>query len=332
MSHFSVLVIGKDPESALRPYQENNMGDAPGEFLKFNDSEDEYRKQYAEELVTAIREADGKLYSWYDERYKDGFGGKNFPKDSAKVDVKVSEIYPTFEIYMAQYVGFKERDPKTNRYGYWENPNAKWDWWEIGGRWAGFFKLKPDTIGKVGKQYGKGKLQPTISDADVCLKKNVDFTAMRDEASKEAAARYDKVVALFGGEVPKLKPWKDYLEDKTSSVDERRDRYHAQTAIVRLNQLRTSDTLSDTDKEFLGWGFSFDDFQCTREEYCKRAANAAAVPFAVLHEGVWYERGSMGWWGAVSDEEDIADWSQKVADLYDTLPDDTQLTLVDCHI
>ena len=30
-----------------------------------------------------------------------------------------------------------ELDPETGKYGYWENPNAKWDWWVIGGRWRG---------------------------------------------------------------------------------------------------------------------------------------------------------------------------------------------------
>ena len=41
MSHFTVLVIGKNPEQQLAPYQENNMRDCPSEFLAFNDIEDE---------------------------------------------------------------------------------------------------------------------------------------------------------------------------------------------------------------------------------------------------------------------------------------------------
>lgn len=30
-------------------------------------------------------------------------------------------------------------DEATGKRGYWENPNAKWDWYEVGGRWDGHF-------------------------------------------------------------------------------------------------------------------------------------------------------------------------------------------------
>ena len=46
MSHFCVLVIGNDPEKQLAPYQENNMGNCPKEYLDFNNVEDEERKNY----------------------------------------------------------------------------------------------------------------------------------------------------------------------------------------------------------------------------------------------------------------------------------------------
>ena len=31
--------------------------------------------------------------------------------------------------------------------GYWHNPNARWDWWEIGGRWRGLLRLLPGKSG-----------------------------------------------------------------------------------------------------------------------------------------------------------------------------------------
>lgn len=49
MSHFTVLVIGENPEKQLQPFQENNMDDCPKHFLKFNDVEEEYRKEYEED-------------------------------------------------------------------------------------------------------------------------------------------------------------------------------------------------------------------------------------------------------------------------------------------
>lgn len=50
------------------------------------------------------------------------------------------------------YAVFRERkeadiDPVTGKRGYWYNPEARWDWWEIGGRWSGFLRLKEQCRG-----------------------------------------------------------------------------------------------------------------------------------------------------------------------------------------
>ena len=44
MSHFTVMVIGDNPEEQLAPYQENNMGDCPQEYLEFNDLTESLKK------------------------------------------------------------------------------------------------------------------------------------------------------------------------------------------------------------------------------------------------------------------------------------------------
>jgi hypothetical protein len=38
----------------------------------------------------------------------------------------------------------------------------------------------------------------------------------------------------------------------------------------------------------------------------------------------------MGWWACVSDEKD--NWSEEFAKLLDEIPDDTLLSVYDCHI
>jgi len=51
MSHFTVLVIGENPEDQMRPFQENNMDDCPEEFLAFNVvDEHEYYEKDKEKL------------------------------------------------------------------------------------------------------------------------------------------------------------------------------------------------------------------------------------------------------------------------------------------
>lgn len=69
---------------------------------------------------------------------------------------------------------------------------------------------------------------------------------------------------------------------------------------------------------------------CTRGELDFERTSAT---FAVLHDGEWVERATMGWWGITYNEQATEDewpakWQQIIADL----PDDTTLTLVDVHI
>lgn len=80
-------------------------------------------------------------------------------------EVPYKELYPTFGCFMEEY-GDGEFDKEMNDYGYWENPNAKWDWYVIGGRWSNnvllkndgrcdFAKLKDINFGVDNKQYVK---------------------------------------------------------------------------------------------------------------------------------------------------------------------------------
>jgi len=52
MSHFSVLVIGENVEEQLAPYQENNMGDCPEEYLSFNDMTDTINNGWENETMS----------------------------------------------------------------------------------------------------------------------------------------------------------------------------------------------------------------------------------------------------------------------------------------
>lgn len=237
MSHFAVLVIGDDVEGQLRPYQENNMGDCPGEFLEFHDIEDEYRKKYETECGSMVKLASGELVCAYDNRFRnpDFLNGPHwvYPEGAVEVQVPHSARYPTFEEFMREYCGDGGRDPSKGRYGYWENPNSKWDWYLVGGRWTGFFKLKDGANGSHGEP-GLMTDPPEAGTAD----------------------------------------------------------------IVKLGDL----------------------------------AEPPRRTFAVVKDGKWYERGRMGWWAMVSDEKAEEAWESEFHNLLDGLPEDTTLTIVDCHI
>lgn len=172
MSHFTVGVICKDfndYENLLAPYQENNMGDCPEEYLKFNSVTEEEKQIYENEKAERFVTSNGDYIHPYDscfdveitrEEYKrldkqnvrglSSRYGKSettyFKKDYSLLqgelrEVPYKEIYQTFEQYMEDCGGY-EFDEEMNDYGYWENLNAKWDWYEVGGRWNKCIPLK----------------------------------------------------------------------------------------------------------------------------------------------------------------------------------------------
>ncbi|AOQ24615.1 hypothetical protein MTAT_19600 [Moorella thermoacetica] len=137
MSHFSVAVLtikgGPTVEDLLAPYQENCGNNCPAEYLKFYDETDEVQKAWAK--CQNRDEYDNNI--------------KQFARD---------------------YYGYEEHEGK---FGYWQNPNAKWDWWQIGGRW-------------------KRKLLVNGTWVDSARIKDIDWQGMKRAAAREARVRWKK--------------------------------------------------------------------------------------------------------------------------------------------
>lgn len=76
------------------------------------------------------------------------------------------------------------------------------------------------------------------------------------------------------------------------------------------------------------WGF---EETPTREEYMERS-NHLVAPFAVLHDGNWMEKGSMGWWGISDDKYSEEEWSKHFQEFFSKLDPEMEVTIVDCHI
>lgn len=263
MSHFTVMVIGENPEQQLAPFQENNMGNCPKEYLKYR-----YDGEFFEN-EQAARESIG-----------DGF------------------------------------NPKEN--GYWENPNAKWDWYVLGGRWTGYFKVKANAqLAEVGRP-GIMTSPAEYGTADQVLKSDIDIEGMRDEAGLEAQNTYEKMMGIFG-HLPANRTWDDVRESMKSDIDEARRFYHAQPRCKALHESKE-------------WGRSADDFLISKEDYIENARNSALSPYALIKDGKWYQKGRMGWWGMSTDEVSQSEWDKQVSELIDSIPADTMISLFDCHI
>jgi hypothetical protein len=281
------MVIGENPEEQLAPFQENNMGNCPEEYLEFNDMTESLKGDWAEE----------------DEE----------TKEKCKND---------FDYYAADYQGYKKNDE--GLYGYWENPNAKWDWYVLGGRWSGFFKMKPGTKGVEGKAGLFSEPAPQGT-ADAALKKDIDFGTMMEEASKEAGEKWDSINEITKGLDP-IQSWEHVRENMFhGDIEKARSFYHGQPAIKAVNEWSSKNGYSL-------FGMNLEDFQCTREEYCLNAARGSFTPFAIIKDGKWHEKGEMGWFGVTSNEKNKDQWTAQVARMIDELPEETMIWNFDCHI
>lgn len=343
MSHFTVLVIGNNPEEQLAPFQENNMEDCPKEYLEFNDVEDKYLSEYKNDTVTKVVMPDGRLLNSWDEEFRVsgqiGFGthSHNVPDELDSREVPYTELYSTFEEFMSDWKGYSSRDEQMKRYGYWENPNAKWDWYQLGGRWTGFFKLKEDANKEFAITGTPGLMASFAKDGyvDTALKKDIDIDGMVAETIENAKDRYDKIAKLFpkGIPVPK-KSWNELCNDSTLDWKERKNVYKEDPAVIEWEEVinQTVKSISDSELEsFYNWARQ-DDYAKSRNEYIQSFANSVLNTFAVIKDGKWYEKGEMGWWGAVSNKKDNDEWNKEFTKLIAGLPDNTLLSIYDCHI
>jgi len=198
----------------------------------------------------------------------------------------------------------------------WGDAEKKWDWYQIGGRWKNFFKLKNGEF------------------ANSAALKDIDFDGMRDKAGSEAKEEYERVEKLLGS-IPKIEfSWKEITKEDGNfthlSVEEKRKFYREQTAKKIVDDVYKSLNENDENKYFLAF-LDIEDYQMSKEKYIETARNNAICTFAVLKNGVWHEKGKMGWWAFVSDEKEKSTWTKEFDELLKNLPEDTFLTIVDCH-
>ncbi len=160
MSHYAVLVrVPADAhpdefkeilDDLLFPYNEQGDADDPEfrKFLEFEDEEEEHLKQYETDTSSMVKLPNGEVVCAYSERFRNPklFDEPRYiyPEGSLEYQVPHKERFASFEDFMEQYCGYRGRDEIIGHYGHWRNPNAKWDWWSIGGRWTGHFAINYD--------------------------------------------------------------------------------------------------------------------------------------------------------------------------------------------
>lgn len=140
------MVIGDDPEAQLAPYSERLEVD---EYVYAELSEHDKQRMldhYNQERTTP--------YESFDECYAEN--GEDWDNNSCRKNE--AGVWCEYSTY---------------------NPQSKWDWYLLGGRWSGkIIKLKKGATSGI---IGERSWCSTTNGVDAALKKDIDFEAMDKE-------------------------------------------------------------------------------------------------------------------------------------------------------
>lgn len=211
MSHFTVLVIGDDVDSQLESFDENTEVAPYSRGEVSQEDKDSFMEYYRGKHLRLGESTFDEMY----EEFGDNWNGGDWTKND-------DGVWENFSTY---------------------NPNSKWDWYQIGGRWSNYFKLKPNArmtemAEALGMTFGEIQTLATLKDknltkfhstvdkykgkedaikavvrlfnsavdkySDQTEKGTIDIEGMRNDSKENALAHYDLVSSAFNGAIPKL--------------------------------------------------------------------------------------------------------------------------------
>jgi hypothetical protein len=258
------------------------------------------------------------------------------------------ERYPNIDAFLSDYYGIDADDPylvTKNEAGevthvYRKtNPNAQWDWWQVGGRWSGLLRAKPGATGKntkggpgfMGSQVNASGLDSVrVGDIDWDLMAAFDKQRRHDrvretiDAAKKAygpgTLRHDVIAALEAGRELLRLLRQDY------------EKAGRPTAFPAFIDEHPSGQLFRSNKAYNAFQFRTGlDLENgpPLEEWLKQDPEPLCL-FAFIKDGEWVSRGNMGWFGVSTTTDD--NWGKTFAEMLKNLTDDQYITIVDCHI
>ena len=319
-------------DNMLAPYCE---GTEDPRYQEFVNEEEERREEYENGATTAIRMPDGKICTPYDPEFTERYTLKDnkvylhnkqkapvlaLPESTASLGNELAgfevlkqypfkSLYPTFNAFLEDYCGLTY-DEQHKAYGYYTNPNAKWDWYQIGGRWTSVFLVK-----------------------ETCdLKVLGNRSLLDDDEIEPAPSGYQWVVGARKRDIQWEKMKELALERKTN-------------AFAALENWFLHDIEPDPrpslamkkDDGIHSWGSTLYYKGETLEAYLKRNGLSPNVryphtAYAYLDENGWHGQGDMGWFGLSSNDMPEGDWNEMMHAFIESVPDDFFLVSVDCHI
>jgi hypothetical protein len=287
MSHFAVLVVGTDVDYQLAPFHEFECTGRDDEFIQEVDVTEDWRAEW--ESYKQLT-SDPHL-SVFCAEYNIGIVGLGGTPDTSAEGTE-------------KYTYIRVQEDGTFTATHRTNPNAKWDWYVVGGRASNWLLLKDG------------------SKVDSARFGDIDFAGIADEAEAKALVKLDKTEAIVE-EHGNPMSWGTILEQCGEDLQAARQKYNDQPTIKALYAagltLRGRDIVNSD---------GFTDFD--REAFIAKTRAESFQAFAFVKDRKWAQRGEMGWWACVSNEK--TDWPEIFQKLLAEIGPDEIVTIVDCHI
>lgn len=333
MSHFTVLVhipfeevqngdISKLLAEKLQPFHEFECTGIKDQYVQEYDETEEQLASYEIDTTDVVYK-DGEIFGTRYSEQCESFWKRNEIGISSedefilpngyelRENTLLKEVY-TFEEYLSTWHGYaldgKHSDFRDGRFYSYSNPNRKWDWWTVGGRWKGHFLTKD------------GKKE------DLIQFKDWDLVGAMATAVQNHVHFFEKYEASGLNELV-YKSWNECVDFFNKDYNAAREYYHSQEIKTKIRELFNSP--EEGLKDYLL--HDVDTFyNVSRDEFIKARVFNEIGTFAVLSDGQWLENGDMGWFGMVNDKKE--NWNEIFIDKISGFDDNDFLILVDCHI
>lgn len=325
--------------------------------------------------------------SWHAKDWEDGRGYRSrvrfTPQDHVEVKVPESEIR-SFADWASDHYGvdiITDADGPRPKHGHVlvdaagevvavvdrTNPDAKWDWWTIGGRYSGRLaagydpEKDPANFERCFLCHGSGRREDDIgrnaraTNPDyTCNGCNGTGSALKFESKwvdvgNQASMQSLDLAALKADQVARRRETVEEIRTEMGAASfaeletarEARSAAHEQWLTLPEPRPRGSDYFqwmltqpSGTAARAYALADRWD-YIAARPGQSIADWIEAAPPisaWAVVRDGVWTEKGEMGWFGMSSNDKDEDAWQSAVSATVAALPPTAWLTFVDCHI
>lgn len=305
MSHYSLVVFGSDVSDKLAPYSETDNDYFTDEdvtesvlYSIENHYSIDVEKLSFEELLNTVKEWANYVVLTETEFEEDGHPETSY----VLIDDNNTKIIAIYDYF---------------------NHSGKWDWYSESGKWTSFFKVKKD-VSEDDYEVDIEGTNPNLivkGYADSIRKKDIDFEGMREDFVKEYLPVYDLYKELTKA-MPEYKTFEMIRKENPNESNESLINIHDEQEIIKMIHNLESDhpLKSYLNKKFI---FSLEEFMLTREDFKKYKGISAYTPNSYIGlDGLFYAKEGM------SEEEH----KKQFQEYLDSVPDDTWMTIVDCHI